>query len=1400
MRNMRKVSWLTSVALTIGLLLSLIPFNAGSRAENLTNQSEVLVTNATILDVNGEDNTSEHLVREQEPVTIELDWQMSNTTLIEEGASFQLNLPKELTYANQNGQLSDGMGSFQVSEGMIHFTFAQNYQMEVDERLPDYSSVKHYQGSLQIQAEVPMTDTSEFSLDFGNQVVRQLFIQTKSSVANETSEYTPLVDEGESNQAPTPTASGRNLNELGAWVIRTMNVFDEDGEKFTEENPPMRDDNIQLKFSWKLENELTIEDGDYFTYQLPDYFSVHNALKDQPLKNNNTEQEPLGTFDLSTTGLLTIKFNDTAARLSDRAGTIDLETQLDVQKHIDEIVTEKGINQDGSEDDEVKVTIAKADITKTGAIGNDLTVVWEVIINQEARKLLNVVVTDTLEANLEFSHIQCQVPDENGGWKAAESGFFRASYGTTDIGNHYSKLSFPTLEKDNKHLTHPVKFIIHSQITDDGQTNAYANSALIQGDNFIENSARTTVDLVNIPNYKFLVDSGSEFEKGIFDWRIKAEIKNNNGVIIDQMYKPLGWERNALHYLDENTLKVFDADEIEIPQDSGKWKFVKEEERTKDGKIVRFAIQFTEVGTYYLSYKTKAFELPWTANTIPNYLFIEGKEYDGSSGIKDGDSLGIIKESPEPDSVDYMKREIKWRTTINTNKTFMKDAVIEDKYSRLDGGNKCAMHLVEDTLHIYPLKADAKDHHDIDETRELEIKKDFILESKGDNYADGFVIKLIGEFAETSETLQLRYSTHFSMEKQSAMNPGKSNFFPNSVIVTYQDEERNSGYDSDEEEKWVDKQLIQNGWKYGAFVTKGEEYKNQVSPFAGEEPTEDTVYWTVPINPWGVTLKAGTIIKEIIHTGQTDPEVEIHKVSYGRPEYGLTGYGSKLTEGDYELIADSGDSESFSIKLLKDISEPFALFVKVKAGDAVYKYKNKVEMDFEGEKLNIEAFVEKSYKGNWLTKNGKQELESENPLQSSYQIVLNKDSRTILKPIIKDTVVRNEQTFQQEAGKPIVKAYTAKNNFGTYEKVDEIDLEKDGRSAVIEDDLENGLQTLTISLGESITGPYIIEYYTNIDPAIKNGTRITNDAELHGSEEMISETVKEIEVKNTTGSGTSEGVDGSLKIRKVDENKQLISNSIAEFAIYRVDIDGNRHDFLPSVKVKGDRIVQVGEGAPVDLEKIEDLRYGVYAIKETKAPDGYDLDYALREFTIDENTPDHEYVYEHINKKTKPFELSILKQNEEGNLELMGGEFSLYESDPDKPFATAKTEENGIGKFIDDKGDPYVLQLGKTYKVKEIKAPEGFVKLKCVFTVSISSDGDVTVNYDGDDLKDADVIVKKSTDDKNSQIQFTARNNPKTPLPKTGGAGGALLITLGLVGLFMGLWYHFPLKKKEGLS
>ncbi|MGL9729410.1 SpaA isopeptide-forming pilin-related protein [Enterococcus sp. DIV0756] len=1393
---MRKVSCLTSVALTIGLLLSLIPFNAGSRAENLTNQSGVLVTNATILDVNGVDNTSEHLVREQEPVTIEIDWQMSNTTLIEEGASFQLNLPKELTYANQNGQLSDGMGSFQVSEGMVHFTFARNYQMEVDERLPDYSSVKHYQGSLSLEAEVPKTDSSEISLDFGNQVVRQLVVESESKEAKDEA---PI---GERNSEEAPLSDGRSLNDLGIWVMRSWQVLDGNDKEFTEENPPTRNDNITINFNWKLENEVEILDKDFYTFQLEDYFAVHKSVRDEPLENENGPS--LGTFDLTTDGLLTIKFNENVEKYSNRQGTIHISTQLDVDEQETEIITEKEIDDEGNATEETRIPILKAAIQKNGSITEGKEIVWEVIINDDWRELSNVKVTDFVGANHEYRSYACQIQEEKDGeWKNAPSGFCFRNY---DEKNDQHVFNFSGLEREGKKLTHPVKFIIRTQITNaESETVSYSNSAAIEGSNFRVHRVDASVDLVNIKNYKFLYDS--DFDKGILNWRIKATVKNDNGIIVDQMCQDENYPRGALHYLDEDSLKISDAKGEPLNNDD--WDFVQDKKITHDGKIVRFGIQFKKKGVYYLDYTTKAFTIPLPVNQkIINKLWIEDEFYDGSSGITDDDLLGVIKTHDDA-KVDYTKREIPWTTTINVNKILMKNAEITDLYGTVDGGSKTAHCLVEDSLKIYPYD----DEGNVDETKPLKNGTDYELKFMEENtdYKAGFVIKLKGEtYGSTNETLELRYNTRFFMEDQNntGANPTKkSNYFRNSARVKYWNEQEEICYDSDEDEMWINNNFSQNGWKYGTFVVEGAQYKGQTSPFEKETPNKDTVYWSVPLNIWQTGMKRGTVINETLTGDQSNPEVKIYKIKNiinvdGGNKLGDLGDELKV-DTDYRIGKNTDDPSKFDIELLKDIDEMFAVFIKVDAGDETHKYQNRAFIDLGDDAVDVDlsASVDKSSAFNWINKTGEQVKEGQNfELEAKYTIVLNRDGRTVKDTVVTDTVVSNQQTFQREnEDQPKVKAWTSYNNQGTYVKDKPIDLT--GEKSKITNDIAGGTQTMTLSLG-TIKSPILIEYYTDISPAIPNDTSITNSAQLKGKEQEISTSKKNIIVKNTRGSGTSTGVDGSLRILKKDESDELIKDGAAIFDLFTVDnTTKEKTPYYTGIQVQGDKILQIGNDVQTPpLDKIGNLRYGTYAIKETKAPDGYDLDDTLREFTIDENTSDHEYVYEHINKKTKPFELSILKQNEDGDQGLEGGEFSLYESAPEKPLATAKTEDNGIGKFVDSQEAPYVLQLGKTYKVKETKAPEGFVKLKGEFTVSISSKGDVTVKYDGDDLKDADVIVKKSTDDKNSQIQFTARNNPRTPLPKTGGAGGALLVTLGLVGLIVGLWYHFPLKKKEGLS
>lgn len=1392
MMEMHKKRRLLNGLFILGILLSMIPVGALSNTER-TNEmaaaAEIHATDVVLKDSMGSEITKEHPVKSEELITIDLSWAMKRPALIEEGTELVLPLPQNLRYLENNGVILNGKGHFQIEDNSIHVTLAQNYQINPDSQLPDYGSLETYEGTLSLQATVRDEELSEHHLDFGNGLIKPLFVLSDDQQV----EKKNAMDESENTSSKAKeNRAGRHLNELDVWVIRHMEVLDKDGNPFTEQNPPTRDDNIQINFNWMLEDDVELEPGDYYTYQLPDYFAVHNEIRDKELENDNPGGQSLGTFDLSIDGLLTLKFNKEACNLYGRAGTVHLFTQLDVSQEIEQIVVEKDIDEDGNASGEVEVGIARAEITKRGSVDKNNIITWEIIINANNRALSNVRVTDFLGAYHEFLDDKCEVPDGKGGWKAAESGFYTCRHSGIGTPNHQFDFHFPLLEKANEKLTHAVKFIVRSKITDMEQVSSYSNTAGIEADNVLHATVTATVDNVEIKNYKFL--KNSEFEKGILNWRIKATLDDPDGTIIDQMYKLNGSSDEALHYLDKTTLKITDENN-KLVSDS-EWEFIDKEEVRKKGEIVRFGIKFKTAGVYFLEYQTKAFINPLPLDEdIPNYLWVNGELYDGSSDIDDDNLLGVIKNG---ERVDYSKREISWKTIVNLNKITMKNAKITDLYSRVNGKDKCALRLNEKTLHIYP----QNEKGEPEQTNELVKGKDYTLESIGKDYKEGFIITLINDYANTKKTLEIHYNTHFKMEEQSKTESGKrSTLFINSAIVEYKDEAEKNGYDSDEAEKNVKQNFQSNGWKYGAFVGKGDMYKNQVSPYENEKPIEDSIYWSVAMNIWSMDLPAGTIVSENLHDGQYDPEVKVYKVTIAEDNSGfkINHLGDELElDRDYQLVPNGNDSSKFDIKLLKDIHEPFAVFVKTRACEDVYKFKNNVKMDFgEDESVDLDAFVEKCYKTTWLSKDGKQVMqEKEALLQANYELVLNKNGYVINSPVITDTVIRNEQTFQQEEGIPKVRVFKAiLNSSGQYEEGEEIDLTKEGRSAKITNDMENGTQTLTIVLGGRINEPYLIKYATNIDPGLKNGTQITNRAKLWGMGHEISESSKRVEVKSTQGSGTSTGVDGSLKIRKVDENKALI-NDVAEFDIFRVDVAGNLHDFL-SIKVRGDRIVQVGEDL-VDLEKIENLRYGTYAIQETKAPDGYQLDNKIHHILISDTgeNAQKDYVYTKENKKIKPFELSILKQSSVDSALLQDGEFILYDKDPEQPLARAVTDQKGIGIFM-DKGNPYVLEFGKGYQIKEIKAPEGFIQLKSEFTLMLSALGEVKVSYDGDDLDDGDVTIINGEEGKNNRIQFVARNTPRTPLPKTGGAGLALLLTIGIAAIAIAVWYYFPLKKRR---
>ncbi|MDO7797512.1 FctA domain-containing protein [Enterococcus avium] len=272
--------------------------------------------------------------------------------------------------------------------------------------------------------------------------------------------------------------------------------------------------------------------------------------------------------------------------------------------------------------------------------------------------------------------------------------------------------------------------------------------------------------------------------------------------------------------------------------------------------------------------------------------------------------------------------------------------------------------------------------------------------------------------------------------------------------------------------------------------------------------------------------------------------------------------------------------------------------------------------------------VEKSEKTAWIDKDGTQGTDKDYRL-INWTVILNKDGHKVIQPLVEDTVNVADQTFVYDEDKNVVvKVYKAKSDGqGGFEKDGEAIVFDEGNQPFVTTDSAEGTQKLTIKLGDSINSPYIVEYQTMLDPDIKNHEKVSNSATLFGKDVSIHETSKEVIVKSTNGEGTSSGKNGSLKFKKLDENKELIKTKSAFFDLYRKDKEGNLTLMMSDIEVKGDKIIENG----VEIDQLSRLRYGTYVIVESKAPEGYVKNENKHEFTI--SSEQINYVFKLENRK-----------------------------------------------------------------------------------------------------------------------------------------------------------------------
>ncbi|KOR76071.1 collagen binding domain-containing protein [Paenibacillus solani] len=159
---------------------------------------------------------------------------------------------------------------------------------------------------------------------------------------------------------------------------------------------------------------------------------------------------------------------------------------------------------------------------------------------------------------------------------------------------------------------------------------------------------------------------------------------------------------------------------------------------------------------------------------------------------------------------------------------------------------------------------------------------------------------------------------------------------------------------------------------------------------------------------------------------------------------------------------------------------------------------------------------------------------------------------------------------------------------------------------------------------ETIDRPYILEYETLIDAADRELVSNSVAFEGVGITKGKTESKQQFEVRMSSGSGTGSGVRGSLEVLKVDKEDASLILEGATFVLQ--DKEGKRPAVTLTTDDKGKAL-------------FTKLLYGNYILEEISAPEGYVIDQAITEITIDSSikqTGDVKSIKITNSKKTTP--------------------------------------------------------------------------------------------------------------------------------------------------------------------
>ncbi|QWH20291.1 LPXTG cell wall anchor domain-containing protein [Bacillus mycoides] len=1155
---------------------------------------------------------------------------------------------------------------------------------------------------------------------------------TKQPTENPNGDATkqPIENPGNNTTDQPVTNPDPSPKQIKENILTGVKLTDKDGKPFNNtDNRPNTDSAAHIEFTWEVLKSLNVKKGDYFTFKLPEYFSVHNTIT-QPLIDG--EGNEIGTFVVTPGGEVTMTFNEYVEDHPNIAGHLEIRTEFDKVKITG--TTEQKIPFPIKEQDviieldfkpTVETTMNKKGIPDRPINTNKIN--WTVEMNKAKDRLTNAVFQDNIPNGASLDEDSIKVyeleVDINGNTTRGVE-VSKEEYTLTSSSNKLN-IAFKSETKKAYQIEYATK------ITDESVT-SFKNEAKVTSDNQKDVSANATIT----------VSRGTHLEKTskynpktqTIEWTITYNGDQRNIKKEDALLKDI---LDKAHKIDKNSIVVKNAsynDNGQIVTGDNATNFTVKE--TTEG----FDLQFTTDidSAYVITYTSKAASDVIEDGEIKNEIIADGGSSKTNKITLQQQNI-IKKHNKNASDTDYNKKTTKWTIIVNDNNYVLNDAVITDTFDY--GG----LTLQKDSFKI------------TDGSKELELGLDYTLVVTD----KGFEVKLAGDYkSNMNKTLTITYTTDFNYENLSKEN--NNNLFKNTANLSWIDVDNNKKDSSSNDKFEPDYYTKGNGFKYGSYNAQTKEIK-----------------WDIGFNYNNITIKDPSIVDVLKDNQKLIPgsiEVRHMKLTGGAHGFEL---GDPVPSDQYTIENPTKDNNNtLTIHFKNEIKTAYHISFKTSlAGEQINgRYDNDADLK-DGSKTvtSIHSAFEIKNGGSGVTKTAKQ-----NDKYIDWSVSINASQSTIENAVVTDDPTDNQ--ILDEKSFHLYPTTVAVDGTLTKDTANELKEGTDYKLNVTTDN-NTGKQQFKVEFLHTIDRAYILEYRSLINA--DNNEKVSNKAKITGNRLTLTQTekVEEIVVKVSSGSGGGSATKGrgNLQIKKVDDADQGKNLSGAVFtlfdrtgttAIRTITTDDNgiaqfnnlkRDEYLLretkapegyviSKELKTGKLVKLGAEetttytlknekfvGKVILTKIDsyskeklknavfslldqnqqvipehkelttndkgqitvdNLKPGTYYLKETKAPVDYELNSKLIKFIVEE---DQTTVIEEIAENSLTTGSVILTKTGENKKPLQGAIFSLKD-EKGKTISEYKkltTDSNG---YIEIKN----LRPGK-YQLVETKAPKDYI-------------------------------------------------------------------------------------------